>query len=135
MRIHCAWQTTVEDHGCTGKGRLATQTTTQCFSRPMPLLNCCTAHQALAALRSLCTEGCARTIRSTCVGIRMLHVNLYGLQLLYSLRKFGHVFLTCTVCVCVCVCVYVCVCMHVSACMCVHIHVCVCACVVLIIVK
>ena len=31
---------------------------------------CCTAHQALAALRSLCAEGCARTIRSTCVGVR-----------------------------------------------------------------
>ena len=31
---------------------------------------CCTAHQALAALRSLCTEGCARTVRSTCVGVR-----------------------------------------------------------------
>ena len=31
---------------------------------------CCTTHQALAALRSLCTEGCARTVRSTCVGVR-----------------------------------------------------------------
>ena len=30
----------------------------------------CTTHQALAALRSLCTEGCARTVRSTCVGVR-----------------------------------------------------------------
>ena len=26
------------------------------------LYYCCTAHQALAALRSLCTEGCARTV-------------------------------------------------------------------------
>ena len=34
------------------------------------LYYCCTAHQALAALRSLCTEGCARTVRSTCVGVR-----------------------------------------------------------------
>ena len=34
------------------------------------LYYCCTAHQALAALRSLCTEGCARTARSTCVGVR-----------------------------------------------------------------
>ena len=34
------------------------------------LYYCCTAHQALAALRSLCTEGCVRTVRSTCVGIR-----------------------------------------------------------------
>ena len=48
-------------------------------------------HQALAALHSLCTEGCARTIRSMCVGIR--NVNLYGPQLLYSLCKFGQVFL------------------------------------------
>ena len=31
------------------------------------LYYCCTAHQALAALRSLCTEGCVRTARSTCV--------------------------------------------------------------------
>ena len=34
------------------------------------LYYCCTAHQALAALHSLCTEGCARTVRSTCVGVR-----------------------------------------------------------------
>ena len=34
------------------------------------LYYCCTAHQALAALRSLCTEGCARTARSMCVGVR-----------------------------------------------------------------
>ena len=34
------------------------------------LYYCCTTHQALAALRSLCTEGCARTVRSTCVGVR-----------------------------------------------------------------
>ena len=33
------------------------------------LYYCCTAHQALAALRSLCTEGCARTARSACVGV------------------------------------------------------------------
>ena len=38
-RIYCARaQTTVEDHGCTGQGKHATRTTTQCFSRPMPLL-------------------------------------------------------------------------------------------------
>ena len=29
------------------------------------LYYCCTAHQALAALRSLCTEGCAKTVQST----------------------------------------------------------------------
>ena len=34
------------------------------------LYYCCTTHQALAALRSLCTEGCARTVPSTCVGVR-----------------------------------------------------------------
>ena len=33
------------------------------------LYYCCTAHQALAALRSLCTEGCVRTARSMCVGV------------------------------------------------------------------
>ena len=39
------------------------------------LYYCCTTHQALAALRSLCTEGCARTARSTCVGIcNVIHV-------------------------------------------------------------
>ena len=34
------------------------------------LYYCCTVHQALAALRSLCTEGCARIVKSTCVGVR-----------------------------------------------------------------
>ena len=64
----------------------------------LSLYYCCTAHQALAVLRSLCTEGCARTIRSTCMGVcNMLYVNLYGPQLLYSVRKFGHFFLTFTV--------------------------------------
>ena len=29
-------RTTVLDHGCSGKGRLATRTTTQRFSKPMP---------------------------------------------------------------------------------------------------
>ena len=57
------------------------------------LYYCCTTCQALAALRSLCTEGCARTIRSTC-GV---HNVVRGLRLLYSLRKFGQVFLTRTV--------------------------------------
>ena len=33
------------------------------------LYYCCTTHQALAALHSLCTEGCVRTARSTCMGI------------------------------------------------------------------
>ena len=33
------------------------------------LYYCCTTHQALAALCSLCTEGCARTTRSMCVGV------------------------------------------------------------------
>ena len=56
---------TVEDHGCTGKGKHATQTT-QRFSRPMPLLLLYHA----PSFRSLCTEGCARTVRLTCVGVR-----------------------------------------------------------------
>ena len=44
----------------------------------MPLLLLCRA-----ALRSLCTEGCAKTVQS---GVRnMSYVNLYGLQLLYLL--------------------------------------------------
>ena len=34
------------------------------------LYYCCTTHQALAALRSLCTEGCARTTPLMCVGVR-----------------------------------------------------------------
>ena len=33
------------------------------------LYYCCTTHQALAALRSLCTEGCIRTAQSTCMGV------------------------------------------------------------------
>ena len=38
-RIYCARaRTTVEDHGCAGQGKHATRTTTQRFSRPMPLL-------------------------------------------------------------------------------------------------
>ena len=54
------------------------------------LYYCCTAHQALAALRSLCTEGRARTVRSMCVGVRNV---IRGPQLLYSSRKFGQVIL------------------------------------------
>ena len=34
------------------------------------LYYCCTMHQALAALHSLCTEDCARTVQSMCVGTR-----------------------------------------------------------------
>ena len=56
-------------------------------------------HQALAALRSLCTE--ARAVQEPldrrAWAYAMLYVNLYGLQLLYSARKFGQVFLTRTV--------------------------------------
>ena len=57
------------------------------------LYYCCTAHQALAALRSLCTEGCVRTARSMCVGVRNV---IDGPQLLYSACKFGQVFMTST---------------------------------------
>ena len=38
----------------------------------------CTTHQALAVLLSLCTECCARTVRSMCMAYAMLYVNLYG---------------------------------------------------------
>ena len=51
----------------------------QRFSRPKPLL----AHQALAALRSLCTEGCVRTVRSTCVGVRSV-IREYNMDRSYS---------------------------------------------------
>ena len=36
--LHTCKLRTVEDHGCTGQGRHATQTTIQCYSRPMLLL-------------------------------------------------------------------------------------------------
>ena len=54
-------------------------------------------HQALAALHSLCTEGCARTVRPTCVGVRNVIREFIWTQLLYSSRKFGQVFMTSTV--------------------------------------
>ena len=82
-------RTTVEDHGCTGKGRHAMRTTTQRFSRPMPLLLLYRApsfgcslffvHRGLCKNRSIDVHG-----RTQC-----LHVNIYGPQLLYS---FGQVF-------------------------------------------
>ena len=60
------------------------------------LYYCCTAHYALAALCSLCTEGCARTVQLTCVGERNVireFTYVYAPQLLYSARNFGHIFL------------------------------------------
>ena len=71
--VHCtSAQTNFEDHGCTGKGRHATPTTTQHFSRPMPQL---LLYHTPSFVHSLCTEGCARTVRSTCVGVRnVIHV-------------------------------------------------------------
>ena len=33
------------------------------------LYYCCTVHQTLATLRSLCKEGCVTTVRSMCVGV------------------------------------------------------------------
>ena len=55
------------------------------------LYYCCTVHQALAALRSLCTEGCARTIRS---GVHnVIHELRIWTAPLYSLCNFGQVFL------------------------------------------
>ena len=41
------------------------------------LYYCSTAHQALAALCSLCTESCARTVRSMCVGVRNVYTLIY----------------------------------------------------------
>ena len=61
-------RTTVEDHGCTGKVGTLHEHLPSVLLDPC-LYYCCTTHQALAALRSLCTEGCARTVRSTCVGV------------------------------------------------------------------
>ena len=80
LRMHANY--TVEDHGCSGKGRHATQTTIQHFSRPMPLLLLYHA----PSFHSLCTEGCARTIRSTCVGVHnvKLCVNLIYMDRSYS---------------------------------------------------
>ena len=97
-RIHCARvRTTVEDHGCTGKGRHTTRTTTHRFSIPIALLllyrapsfGCSSffVHRGLCKNRSIDVRG-----RTQC-----LHVNLYGPQLLYSSRKFGQVILTRTV--------------------------------------
>ena len=61
------------------------------------LYYCCTAHQALAALCSLCTEGCARTVRSTCVGVRNVIREFIWTAATVLSRKFGQVFLTRTV--------------------------------------
>ena len=54
-------------------------------------------HQALAALHSLCTEGCARTARSTCVGVcYVIREFIWTAAILYSVLKFGQVFFTST---------------------------------------
>ena len=55
------------------------------------LYYCCTMHQALAALRSLCTE---EPLDRHAWAYAMLYMNLYGPQLLYSACKFGQVFMT-----------------------------------------
>ena len=62
------------------------------------LYYCCTAHQALAALCSLCTEGCARTVRSTCVGVRNVIREFIwtAATVLFTQVRTGF-FLTCTV--------------------------------------
>ena len=57
----------------------------------LSLYYCCTARQALAALRSLCTEGCVRTVPSTCVGVcNVIYMDCS--YALYSARNFGHFF-------------------------------------------
>ena len=66
-------------------------TATQHFTIPMPLL---LLYQALAALRSSCTEG---YVRSACLGVhnvvREFMYNVYGPQLLYSDHKFRQLIL------------------------------------------
>ena len=60
----------------------------------LSLYYCCTAHQALAALLSLCVQRAVQEpFDRRALAYAMLYVNLYGPQLLYSARNFGHVFL------------------------------------------
>ena len=62
------------------------------------LYYCCTAHQALAALRSLCTQRAVQEQFDRCAwAYTMLYVNLYEPQLLYSSCMFRYVFLVHTV--------------------------------------
>ena len=86
-------QTTVEDLVVLAK------VGTLCEQLPSVLVDpclyyCCTAHQALAALLSLCTEGCARTVRLMCVGVCNVTREFIwtAATLLYSVCNFGHVF-------------------------------------------
>ena len=91
--IYCARvRTTVEDHGCTGQGKHATRTTTQRFSRPMPLL--LLYHAPKFGCSSFFVQ---EPFDRRAWAYAMLYVNLYGPQLLYSSRKFGQVILTHTV--------------------------------------
>ena len=62
---------------------------------------------ALAALRSLCTEGCVRTARSTCVGVRNVIREFIWTAAALLCTQIRTGFFTSTVC---------------------HIHTCVCAC-------
>ena len=97
-RIHCARaRTTVEDHGCTGKGKHATRTTTQRFSRPMPLLLLYRAPSFSCSSFFVHRGLCKNRLIDVLGRMQCLHVNLYGPQLLYSSSKFGQVFLTRTV--------------------------------------
>ena len=86
-------RTTVEDHGCTGKGRHATRTTT---SRLMPLLLLYHAPSfgcsSFSVYRGLVQEPFDR--RAWAYTMLYMYVNLCGPQLLYSARKFGQVYLT-----------------------------------------
>ena len=67
------------------------------------LYYCCTMHQALAALRSLCTEGCVRTVRLTCVGVRNVIREFIwtAATLLYAQIRTGFydLYLSCTHCI------------------------------------
>ena len=129
MHIHCTRaRTTVEDHGCTGKGRHAMRTTTQRFSRPMPLLLLYRAPSFGCSSFFVCTEGCARTVRSTCVGVRNVICEFIwtAATVLFAQVRTGFfdaycVFVCVSVCLCACACVYavcVCACMFVWVCVC-----------------
>ena len=141
MCIHCVrTRTTVEDHGCTGKGWHATRTTTQRYSRPMPLVllyrapsfGCSSffVHRRLCKNRSIDVRG-----RMQCFFTWIYMDRSYCTLRASSDRFFWRVPYVCVVyvyvysfCVCihlVCACVYVCTCMW-----CKHVCVvCVCVCV------
>ena len=97
-------RTTVEGHGCTGKGKHATRITTQRFSRPMPLLLLYRAPSfGCSSLRAVQEPFDRRAL-----AYAMLRIcEFIWTALLYSSRKFGQVFLARTVHVHICMSTYV----------------------------